>query len=62
MTSINLQYEVKQILKQLQSEKRDWLSKMEIETLVQGMLKPELESLRVNLLSVAKDGNHEKVC
>ncbi|XP_070187444.1 SUN domain-containing protein 2-like isoform X2 [Littorina saxatilis] len=60
VTSINLQYEVKQILKQLQSEKRDWLSKMEIETLVQGMLKPELESLRVNLLSVAKDGNHEK--
>jgi hypothetical protein len=48
-------------MKQILAEKRDWLSKSEVEQLVKSMLSPEMESLRVSLLNIANEGNAEQV-
>ena len=60
LQTINLHHEVKQVLRQLHSEKRDWLTRLEIQALVKGMLSPEMESLRVSLLNIANAGNSDQ--
>lgn len=58
--AVHLRQEVKQILLQLQSEQRQWLTKTEIQTLVRSMLNPEMESLRVSLLNIANEGSFDQ--
>nr|KAG5714623.1 hypothetical protein BaRGS_000111 [Batillaria attramentaria] len=58
--TVNLRYEVRQILSQLQTETREWLTKSEVEALIRSMLNPEMESLRVTLLNVANEGSFDQ--
>ncbi|XP_076458771.1 uncharacterized protein LOC143292413 isoform X2 [Babylonia areolata] len=55
----DLSDQVQRILLQLQKEeKQDWLTQSEIEDLVKGLLSPQLDSLRLSLLAIIKDGRN----
>ena len=61
LQSVNLHREVKQIMVQIMSEKRDWMTQAEIRALFHTMFSPELESLRVSLLNIAHEANNSQV-